>query len=66
VDRFSQGIDPELVGAGHTEVFVLEAVGPGTTALVLHNCFRCDAEGNTPAEDAQYAIDLTYAVRITD
>lgn len=66
VDRFSEGVDTEVVGAGHTEVFVLEALGPGTTALVLHNCFRCDDAGVTPAEDAQYAVDLRYGIRVTD
>lgn len=65
VDRFSEGVDDDLVGAGHTEVFVLEAVGAGTTTLVLHNCFRCDDQGNTPAEDARFAVDLDYALRIT-
>ncbi len=64
VDRFSEGVDTDLVGAGHTEVFVLEATGPGTTSLTLHNCFRCDVEGNTPPENEQFAIDLDYDIRV--
>ena len=64
VDQFSEGADPDLAGAGYTEVFVLEATGPGTTSLVLHDCFRCDAEGNTPPDDEQFAIDLEYGIRV--
>ena len=64
VGRFDEGVDPDLVGADHTAVVVLEATGPGTTTLILHNCYRCDAEGDSPPEDEQLAGDLEYGIRV--
>jgi predicted secreted protein len=62
VDQRSESDEPELAGGLWEDVFVFEAVGPGTTEVVVHNCFRCDDQGNTPPEYAEEAVDLTYAI----
>ena len=64
VDDFYRTDDPELVGAGGERAFELEAVGPGKTSVVIHNCFRCDDDGNTPADVADEAVDLTYEITV--
>ena len=53
-----------LVGVGGVHRFTYAATGEGSTSLVIHNCFRCDAEGNTPAEDAQFATDETFEITV--
>jgi predicted secreted protein len=56
--------DPEMTGVGGTRSFTLEAIGSGETVLVVHNCYRCDAAGNTPPEDAHEARDLGYRILV--
>ena len=55
---------PDMIGSGGARTFTFEADGAGETTIVLHNCFRCNADGETPAEDQQYAETLTYDVRV--
>jgi hypothetical protein len=62
VDQRSESDEPELAGGLWEDVFVFEAVGVGTTEVVMHNCFRCDDQGNTPPEYAEEAVDLTYTI----
>jgi predicted secreted protein len=55
--------DPGTDGGGGTARFVFEAVGDGGTTFVMHNCFRCDDEGNS-SEDSGDA-DLEFSVEVT-
>lgn len=56
--------EPVLIGSGGVRVFTLEAVGRGRTTVVFHNCYRCDAAGDTPPEDAQEAVDQTFEITV--
>lgn len=64
VDTDYEEDQPGADGGGGTETFTFEAVGVGSTAVVLHNCFRCDDEGNTPPEWADEAEDLRYEIAV--
>ena len=64
VDESSETDDPEVAGGLWEDVFTLEAVGEGRTTVVMHNCFRCDDEGNTPPEYAEEAVDITYTFEV--
>ena len=64
VDESSETDDPEVAGGLWEDVFTLEAVGEGRTTVVMHNCFRCDDEGNTPTEYAEEAVDITYTIEV--
>jgi predicted secreted protein len=55
--------DPETDGGGGTARFVFEAVGDGGTTFVMHNCFRCDAEGNSSEDSGD--PDLEFSVEVT-
>ena len=64
VDESSETDDPDVAGGLWEDVFTLEAVGEGRTTVVMHNCFRCDDQGNTPPEFAEEAVDLTYTIEV--
>jgi hypothetical protein len=64
VDQTSETDEPDIEGGIWEEVVTLEAVGEGTTTVVMHNCFRCDDEGNTPPEYADEADDVTFTIRV--
>jgi hypothetical protein len=64
VDQTSETDEPDIEGGRWDEVLTLEAVGEGTTTVVMHNCFRCDDEGNTPAEYADEAEDITFTIDV--
>lgn len=64
VDTDYEDDRPGEVGGGGTDTFRFEAVGAGRTTIVLHNCFRCDDEGNTPPEYADEVDDLVYEVTV--
>lgn len=57
-------VDREMTGVGGTRSFTFEAVGAGETQVVVHNCYRCDAAGITPPEDASEARDIGYRILV--
>ena len=64
VDESSETDDPDVAGGLWEDVFTLEAIGEGRTTVVMHNCFRCDDEGNTPPEYADEAVDITFTIEV--
>jgi hypothetical protein len=64
VDQTSESDEPDVAGGLWEDVFTLEAVGEGRTTVVMHNCFRCDDQGNTPSEYADEAVDITFAIEV--
>jgi hypothetical protein len=64
IDVTSESDEPDVAGGLWTDVVVMEAVGPGTTMIGMHNCFRCDDEGNTPPDYAEEAVDLAYTISV--
>lgn len=62
VDEAYHADDPDATGSGGVRVYTLQAIGPGTTTVVLHNCYRCDTNDNTPPEDAAQAIDAVFPI----
>jgi len=55
---------PEAVGSGGTLRLALLAVGRGEAQLTLHNCYRCDAQGQTPTDDRDLAVDVELEFRV--
>lgn len=51
-------------GAGGVQRFTVEAIGEGETTIVLHNCYRCDADGNTPPDEEEFAVDETFVISV--
>jgi len=67
VDETSESSAPAAEGGIWEDVVTLEAVGQGTTTVVMHNCFRCDDDGNTPPEYAEYADeldDISFTIKV--
>ena len=64
VDDAYDADQPVAEGSGGLRVFTLEAVGSGTTTIVIHNCYRCDADGNTPAVDEHEAVDERFEITV--
>jgi hypothetical protein len=64
VDVTSESDEPDVAGGRWEDVVILEAVGPGTTTVVMHNCFRCDDDGNTPPEYAEEAADIRFTIEV--
>ena len=59
-DFESEGGD-DCAGCGGTKVFTYDVVGEGATSIELHNCYRCDTEGNS-TEDPPDPADLAFSV----
>jgi hypothetical protein len=64
VDQTSESDEPDVAGGSWEDIVILEAVGPGTATVVMHNCFRCDDDGNTPAEYAEEAVDISFTIKV--
>lgn len=64
VDQTSESDEPDVEGGLWEDVVTLEAVGEGTTTVTMHNCFRCDDQGNTPPGHADEADDVTFTIRV--
>jgi hypothetical protein len=64
IDQTSETDEPDIDGGLWEDILTLEAVGEGTTTVVMHNCFRCDDEGNTPPEFAAEAADITFTIKV--
>jgi hypothetical protein len=50
-------------GCGGTKVLTYEVVGEGATSIELHNCYRCDTDGNS-SEDPPDPADLAFSVNV--
>jgi len=50
-------------GCGGTKVLTYEVVGEGATSIELHNCFRCDTEGDS-TEEPPAPGDLAFSVNV--
>jgi predicted secreted protein len=48
-------------GCGGTKVLTYEVVGEGATSIELHNCYRCDTDGNS-TEEPPAPADLAFSV----
>jgi hypothetical protein len=42
-------------------VLTYDVVGEGSTSIELHNCYRCDSEGNS-SEQPPAPADLAFSV----
>jgi predicted secreted protein len=56
--------DPEADGGGGTVQFIFQAVGDGHAELTVHNCFRCDTDGNSTEEPPEPA-EVEFSVEVT-
>jgi predicted secreted protein len=54
--------DPAADGSGGTLRILLSTLDRGETTIRLHNCFRCDAEGQSSEPGAR---DLEFRIRVT-
>ena len=54
-------VEDDCDGCGGTRTLTYDVVGQGATSIELHNCFRCDADGNS-TEEPPAPADLAFSV----